>query len=237
MRNFATVLGATAVLGLLVGQSFAADLPARYPAAVPATYAPVTNWTGLYVGGGFGYGLFDVESTGAAGSVTTGGKGWLGTVQVGYDAQFGNWVAGVFADYDWSGIKAKANTFTGSSLKERSAWSAGGRIGYLVVPQFLTYFSAGYTEARFQGVTGVCVVAGCLGTTLPSHTFSGYFLGGGTEYALAWFGPGWTVKTEYRLAEYSRDTFAVSAPGATVTMRPFVQTVRSELAYKFNWGR
>jgi outer membrane immunogenic protein len=229
MRNFSTILGATAALGLLVGQSFAADLPARYPAAVPASYAPVTNWTGLYVGAGFGYGLFDVESTTAAGSFTTGGKGWLGTVQVGYDAQFGNWVAGIFGDYDWSGIKSKASTFAGSSLKERSAWSAGGRIGYLVVPQFLTYFSGGYTEARFEA-TGV----------LPSHTFSGYFLGGGTEYALSWFGPGLTVKTEYRLAEYSRDTFATISPalgGPTVTTRPFVQTIRTELVYKFNWGR
>jgi outer membrane immunogenic protein len=236
-KRIVTLVG-VAVAATTAQTALAADLPARFPAAVPASYTPVTNWTGVYVGAGFGYGLFDVESTSAAGSVTTGGRGWLATVQLGYDAQFGNWVAGVFADYDWSGIKSRTNTFTGSSLKERSAWSAGGRLGYLVVPQFLTYFTAGYTEARFQGITGVCVVAGCLGAILPSQTFSGYFLGGGTEYALSWFGPGLTIKTEYRLAEYSRDTFAMPAPaGATVTMRPFVQTIRSELVYKFNWGR
>jgi outer membrane immunogenic protein len=112
-----------------------------------------------------------------------------------------------------------------------------------VTPEFLTYFSGGYTEANFRGGTGVCAfgVGACFTTVaLPSHTYSGYFLGGGTEYRLSWFGPGWTVKTEYRLAEYSSDTFAITAPGvpgATATMKPFVQTVRTELAYKFNWGR
>ena len=128
----------------------------------------------------------------------------MGTIQVGYDAQFANFVAGVFADYDWSSIKgtlADQNTGNNFSLKQTSAWSVGGRIGYLVVPQFLTYFSGGYTEANFRGSTGVCAfgggACGVIGT-LPNHTFSGYFLGGGTEYAFSWFGPGWTIKTEYR---------------------------------------
>jgi outer membrane immunogenic protein len=165
-------------------------------------------------------------------------------VQVGYDAQFANWVVGIFGDYDWSNIKGTAsdqNTGLNFALKQNSAWSVGGRIGYLVVPQFLTYFSGGYTEANFRGSTGVCSFAGCgVAATLPNHTFSGYFLGGGTEYAFSWFGPGWTIKSEYRLSEFSRDTFGVTAPaapGATATMRPFVQTITSELTYKFNWGR
>ena len=144
----------------------------------------------------------------------TGGRGWLGTVQVGYDAQLANWVVGIFGDYDWSNIKGTVsdqNTGLNFALKQSSAWSVGGRIGYLVVPQFLTYFSGGYTEANFRGSTGVCTFAGCgVAATLPNHTFSGYFLGGGTEYAFSWFGPGWTIKTEYRLAEFSRDTFAVT---------------------------
>jgi hypothetical protein len=50
------------------------------------------------------------------------------------------------------------------------------------------------------------------------------------------------VKTEYRLAQYSAQTAAfTSAPaipgGATATIKPVVQTIRSELVYKFNWGR
>jgi outer membrane immunogenic protein len=247
-------LAAAAVIaGPQVG--LAADLPVK--AAPAATVAPVANWTGLYVGAGLGYGLFDVESRstvpGVGGGVfpngDAGGRGWLGTLQVGYDAQLSNFVVGVFGDYDWSRIKgtlADQGSGNNFSLEQKSAWSVGGRIGYLVTPQFLTYFSGGYTEANFRGSTGVCASGGgACGVgflpTVPSHTYSGYFLGGGTEYALSWFGPGWTVKTEYRLADYSSDTFAATGPGVvagtTATMRPFVQTVRSELTYKFNWGR
>ena len=41
----------------------------------------------------------------SAGS-TTGGKGYFGRVQTGFDYQFANnWVAGVFGDYDFSSIK------------------------------------------------------------------------------------------------------------------------------------
>jgi outer membrane immunogenic protein len=137
----------------------AADLPARaYPA--PVAVAPVYNWTGFYVGGGFGYGLYDVEtSTFAPGfdnafnNGDTGGRGWLGRVQVGYDYQFASWVVGVFADYDWSNIRgtvADHNSSNNFDLKQSSAWAVGGRIGYVVVPQLLAFTTIGYTEARFQ---------------------------------------------------------------------------------------
>ena len=251
------MLAGVAAAAATAQTALAADLPAQRPYTAPAVVAPVSNWTGLYVGGGFGYGLFDVESSSASPGIApplaasngdSGGRGYLGTIQVGYDAQFANFVVGVFGDYDWSSIKGTLtdqNTRNNFSLKQTSAWSVGGRIGYLVVPQFLTYFSGGYTEANFRGSTGVCTLGGgacAVIGTLPNHTFSGYFLGGGTEYAFSWFGPGWTIKTEYRLAEYSRDTFAVTttpalAGGATATLRPYVQTIRSELVYKFNWGR
>jgi opacity protein-like surface antigen len=58
--------------------------------------------------------------------------------------------------------------------------------------------------------------------------------------------PGWFVKTEYRYASYSSKTVAGSiasppAPPAltsvNMTFKPQVQTVRTELVYKFNWGR
>jgi outer membrane immunogenic protein len=230
----------------------AADLPARaYPA--PVAVAPVYNWTGFYVGGGFGYGLYDVEtSTFAPGfdnafnNGDTGGRGWLGRVQVGYDYQFASWVVGVFADYDWSNIRgtvADHNSSNNFDLKQSSAWAVGGRIGYVVVPQLLAFTTIGYTEARFQGSTGTCVFSSGCGVigTLPDHTFSGWFIGGGAEYAFSWLGPGWTWKTEYRLSEFSRDTFALTTTpavaGAEVTMKPFVQTVVSQITYKFNWGR
>ena len=161
------MLAGVAAAAATAQTALAADLPAQRAYTAPAVVAPVSNWTGLYVGGGFGYGLMDVEShTNAPGFIATngdtGGRGWLGRLQVGYDYQLANWVVGIFGDYDWSDIKGTAsdqNTRLNFALKQNSAWSVGGRIGYLVVPQFLTYFSGGYTEGHFQGSTGVCTLA------------------------------------------------------------------------------
>jgi len=104
---------ATAAIIAAPQVGLAADLPVKSYNPPPAAVAPVSNWTGLYVGAGLGYGLFDVESrstiSGVAGGVfpngDAGGRGWLGTVQVGYDAQLANFVVGLFGDYDWSRIK------------------------------------------------------------------------------------------------------------------------------------
>jgi outer membrane immunogenic protein len=46
-----------AFLGL-ADLSLAADLPIKAPPPV----APVTNWTGCYVGAGFGYGMYNDDS-------------------------------------------------------------------------------------------------------------------------------------------------------------------------------
>ena len=36
------------------------------------------------------------------------------------------------------------------SQKLDSQWSVGGRVGYLVLPQLLTYVSGGYTQAHLE---------------------------------------------------------------------------------------
>jgi len=256
MNKFSNLLTGLVLAGF-TSSAMAADLPARVATPVqPYVAAPVANWTGFYVGGGGGYGLYDAESSSVFASIpgtngTTGGKGWFGTVQVGGDLQFwGNWVAGVFGDWDFASIKGTlldANSNGRYGLKETSAWAVGGRVGYLITPQILSYFTGGYAAAQFRGATGGCatpaVPAACpvAVITLPKSDYTGYFLGGGTEVLLG-FAPGWSVKTEYRLAQYSAQTVAfTSAPaipgGATATIKPVVQTIRSELVYKFNWGR
>jgi outer membrane immunogenic protein len=234
-----TTLLAAVALSAISQAAFAADLPAR-PVYREAAVVPVAaNWTGVYVGAGGGYGTYNADSSSTfLGSVTdngrAGGRGWFGTVQIGADYQWGSWVAGIFADYDFSSIKGTINRGAGGALvpfKQDSAWSAGGRIGYLVVPQLLTYFSGGYTSARFAAGTDT---GGTV--TWPNQDFSGYFLGSGTEYMIA---PGWFVKTEYRYASYSSKTIAgnIGPPTPFLTIKPQVQTIRSELVYKFNWGR
>jgi opacity protein-like surface antigen len=55
--------------------------------------------------------------------------------------------------------------------------------------------------------------------------------------------PGWSVKTEYRFADYDgKDNIRIfnangTPSGSVVSIRPYVQTVRAGVAYKFGLGR
>jgi outer membrane immunogenic protein len=247
-------LTTTALVALMASEGFGADLPRSVVKAPPAALA-VTNWTGCYVAGGAGYGFwnqktsFSIDGKLEGSELTSGGRGWFGTVGGGCDLQVsGNWVIGVFGDHDFGGIRGDVAIPFGSSTlrgheKLTSAWAVGGRIGYLITPSILTYVSGGYTEARFSGADlfypTLPPTAANLG--VPAHTYSGWFLGGGYEYNLSWL-PGLFWRTEYRLAEYGRGSRALlevgsPAQGFSVDSKPFVQTIRSELVWRFNSGR
>jgi outer membrane immunogenic protein len=245
-RKFVSLLGIVAAGTLAAQAAVAADLPARpvYKAAEPVQ---VANWTGFYVGVGGGYGMFDADHNATLGGLavtegTVGGKGWFGTAQVGGDYQFANrFVAGVFGDFDFSSIKGTTSELAlgNFSLKQRNAYAAGGRIGYLITPQILSYFDGGYTHANFSGGAITLPVAPftATGFTFPNQNYSGFFLGGGTEIMLA---PGWSVKSEYRFARYGAETTSLvpaTTPPLAETLKPSVQTIRTTLIYKFNWGR
>src|SRR4051812_8687302 len=95
-----TTLFAAGALGALAQAASAADLPARPAYKEPAVVPVVANWTGVYVGAGGGYGVYNADTTSTAivvfpgpGTVITdngraGGRGWFGTVQIGADFQF-----------------------------------------------------------------------------------------------------------------------------------------------------
>jgi len=241
-----------AAAAAMIAPAQAADM--RAPVMKAPIAAPVASWTGCHIGGGFGYGMWNQETdtviSGVAvyGGPTSGGRGWFGTVGGGCDLQVSsNWVLGVFADYDFADLKGSMDhvlvSYSGSE-KERSAWAVGGRIGYLITPTVLTYFSAGFTEARFSAVnlSVPTIPASAPAYTVPGHTYSGWFLGSGYEYNLGWL-PGLFWRTEYRYARYDRDTVPVFAYGTNtresfdVNSEKFVQTIRSELVWRWNWGR
>jgi len=56
------VLALTAVAAF-TGSAIAADLPARTYSKAPAPVAYAPSWTGCYLGGGGGYGLWNQENT------------------------------------------------------------------------------------------------------------------------------------------------------------------------------
>src|SRR5882762_6336307 len=77
------------------GSASAADLAARPYTKAPAPMVVAPSWTGFYIFGGGGGGLWDadtftrVTATGVPLSIhqRQGGDGWFGTVGAGYDWQ------------------------------------------------------------------------------------------------------------------------------------------------------
>lgn len=236
-----------AAVSLAAAQSaFAADMPAKAP-AYKAPMAVATSWTGFYVNGGIGYGMWAADSTlnlpGTSICVTCetqvqGGKGWLATIGVGYDYQFSpKIVAGVFGDASLSSLKGTlldVNDAGNGEIKQTSSWAAGARAGWLVTPQTLSYMNGGYTSARFSGTTMVNGFNGTpRGITTPAFTTNGWFLGGGVETSVA---PNWFWRTEYRYAYYGNKVIPESPNFFDFNFRPTVQTVTSQIVYKFNGG-
>ena len=239
--------------------AISADMAAKAPMrAAPVTYAP--SWTGCYVAGGGGYGFWNQQNDASdvvnniqlSTSTTGGGRGYFGTLGGGCDYQVpvGNWnvVFGAFGDYDWASIKGDVNVPHIAAYgheKMSSQWSVGGRVGALVTPNLLTYFSAGYTEARWDNVTLLNSVVPFInlptGVFIGATTYKGYFIGGGYEYGLN-FLPGLFWKTEYRLSDLDSKSNPIrfvatgAASGVEVHSQRYVQTIRSELVYRFNWG-
>ena len=254
MKKFLLALTAVAAFS---GSAFAADLPARtYTKAAPIAVAP--SWTGLYIFGGAGGGIWDAN-TGVTNTATgncvlcannkQGGDGVFGTVGAGYDWQFNSsWVFGILADGQFGSIKGSISDggLVGNE-KLRDTWAAGARLGYLVAPNVLSYVNAGYTGSDWSGSTLLNPV-----TVAPSgfhtggFTGEGWFIGGGVENNLNIFGitsPGWFMKTEYRAAYYGHKSLNVLVDGTNIPTGvannfndSLVQTVSTSLVYRFNWG-
>jgi outer membrane immunogenic protein len=251
MKKIALALAAVAGFA---APALAADMAPRYAKA--PMVAPMANWTGFYIFGGAGGGLWAADSdtrvtaTGLPLTVNhrDGGSGWFGTVGLGYDWQFnGPWVAGVFADGQFGSIRGSIlDPVVGvqGTIKQQDAWAAGVRLGYLVAPNVLSYVNGGYSGSHWSGTT---LISSFSGLPAGGHTNgfnrNGWFIGGGVENNLNIFGisaPGWFMKTEYRSAFYDRkavtELFDVTnlPVGRDITFRPWTQTISTSLVYRFN---
>jgi len=89
------------------------------------------------------------------------------------------------------------------------------------------------------------VVSGLpVGVHTDSFNRNGWFVGGGVENSLNFFGissPGWFMKTEYRAAWYQRKDISEldalnTLVGNDIRFKPVVQTISTSLVYRFNWG-
>src|SRR2546430_7043982 len=164
-RILATVILTTA----LTAPGLAADLAARTYTKTPAL-APISNWSGLYLGGNLGYGWGDGNTDFSflpsplefgRNNTTLGVRstGVTGGAQLGYNWQIGSLVTGLEADIQGSDIKGSARatpTFAGSadldpdgllSSEQKLSWfgTVRGRLGVTVTPDLLLYGTGGLT--------------------------------------------------------------------------------------------
>ena len=248
------VILAIAAVTAMTASASAADLSVKAPP--PA--APLYNWTGFYIFGGGGGGLWAADQS-VRDTVTNvplsidrrqGGSGWFGTVGIGYDWQFnGPWVFGLFADGQFGSIKGTLiDPFDAviAPIKLQDSWAVGARVGYLVAPNVLSYVNGGYSGSHWSGTTLVGSLSGApVGGHTDSFNRNGWFVGGGVENSLNFFGinsPGWFMKTEYRSAFYDKKSVPLLVDGTNLPVgqdlrfNSWNQTISTSLVYRFNWG-
>jgi outer membrane immunogenic protein len=166
------VVFAFVALAAMTAIAAAADLARRAPSpyypAQPAI-VQIYNWTGFHVGinGGGGFGSSNWDSTGSR-DVSGGLIG--GTA--GYNYQFGQVVAGIEGDIDWSGINGSTTNLCPPGCKTSNTWLATvrGRLGY-AADRFMPYITGG---AAFGNIK-----ASVPGFAQTSSDNSGWTIGAG----------------------------------------------------------
>jgi outer membrane immunogenic protein len=243
-----------AIAGCLVGAvslAHAADMgvPAKAPMAPPPPLpVAVYNWNGFYVGGNFGYGWNNVDSTatspaGEQISTSSTRDGVFGGGQIGFNWQFHpNWLIGIEGDIDAADLKGSVDACgtTGcahSDGKNRWFATARGRLGF-VQNNWLFFVTGG--AAWLEGSTTRTITSAPGNPTLvgqsstASGTDVGWTVGGGVDWGIA---PNWSVNLEYRYMDVKADRdFTYSLPDAArhVEADQRVHTVRISLDYHFH---
>jgi outer membrane immunogenic protein len=209
----------------LSGAAAAADLSRAPPRPVyqaAPVFVPAYNWTGFYIGvnGGGGFGSSNWQ---AAGSHDVSG-GLLGST-VGYNYQFGQAVAGVEGDFDWTGIKGTTQSACPFGCQTSNSWisTVRGRLGY-AADRYMPYVTGG---AAFGNIR-----AGLPGFAQSSSTQAGWTLGGGLEAALV---GNWTAKVEYLYVDLGSFNCGVNCGLGLATDNVSFHTniLRAGLNYRF----
>jgi outer membrane immunogenic protein len=229
-------------------QLFRGGVNYRFGPDQSAAIGPTYNWAGLFIGGTFGYGISRNDSTFVVPGLDTEAfflspRGFDGGGIVGYNWQFGSWVAGLETDLQGSYgsgyitcvfICGPGSTTT---IDQNLPWfgTVRGRLGYAVGPVlFYATGGAAYGEAK-ESLTQT--VAGTVTPKSFSHTNSGFAAGGGIENKLdilGLLGPNWTTRTEYLYVDLGSvsDPFTNLVP-QTLNSNLHEHVWRTVVSYKF----
>lgn len=210
------VLGSAIAIAVLGSASaMAADMQRPAYKAPMLAPAPVTTWTGCYVGGNAG-GAFGRGSVSApGGELSDDGSGFAAGGQIGCDYQFaGGFVIGIRDMLDYTSNKRSGTigtgTLAGTVVNFNNQWfdTLTGRIGYAFQPAWLAYFQGGaawaHTSTDFSGPA----IAGQV-----SNSRTGWTIGGGIEWM---FAPHWSAFLEGNYMDFGTISGNVTAGGVPV---------------------
>ncbi len=238
MKRKVAAMALAAMATLAAGRAVADGMPQMSLKDVPK--API--WSGIYIGAGVGYGHLIAENnywdpTQSSSLKGEGAAGGLGTVVLGFDRQLRDrYLAGLFAEYDWSSIEItyEDRVTPEQKFRLRSAISVGGRAGYLITSSTLLYVTAGYTWADGKSDRYFDIASG--GLNYPgknSVDFYGPFVGVGMETQL---GERLALRSEARYVMFHDEVtnYQPSVP-FTDSFQASLLTARLVLIYKYLW--
>lgn len=206
-----------------ISGAFAAD------AVVDLPVASTFDWNGAYLGAQAGYGWGRADNSfpsNPAAEISGSVDGGFGGLYGGWNIQNGNFVGGIDADINYSGIRGTStNDATGESLNTKVTWSGDirGRVGY-AMDNLLIYGAGGLA------LGGIKVNVFDAGGTFASasETRAGWTLGAGAEYA---FSNNWVGRAEYKYTDFGKVGY--SAPTGDGSVEVNTNTLAIGFAYKF----
>jgi outer membrane immunogenic protein len=244
MRKVLGLVGATL---LFAGPALAADLGKPvYKAPAPAALLP-SGWGGFYIGihGGYGWGhdSVDVDLSPLSNPSP---KGGVFGGQIGYNWQFGTFVAGLEVDSSWADLKdSQSFTITGVvdelpasltttlSSKVDYLGSFRARAGFLATPDWLFYGTAGLGWGHDSITIAETLTVGAQSASVSStasNNHVGWAAGGGMEYKLT---PNLLLRAEYLHYGFGSKTYTFFDGDASFNSKLSVDVVRGGLSYKF----
>ncbi|GGE40348.1 membrane protein [Agaricicola taiwanensis] len=217
LKHTRILVAAAAILGLPAA-AMAADLPVQQQA--PAAYTPVASvydWSGVYLGAHAGYGWGDIDTD--LPGLETDADGFLGGLQAGYNAQWGNWVGGVELEASYSGIEG--DDVAGIDTQLNWLGTARVRVGY-AFDRVLPYVTGGLALGEVEVEDTVFGFS-------ESNTHLGWTVGAGVEVAVA---DNISVKGEYSYIDLQDEDYNLGLPVATEAGLD-AHTFKVGLNYKF----